>query len=211
MRYEPQKANEPIIEGYAPPTGSIENIDPVSAPIPGQSLTVPMGSQKFEKPWVHADPDDAVMFVIDRIETNEELRDTYLKQMASGVPVEYLVNTVTFVGFSEGLWSPDTAELIKPPLALYFIQTALEHEVPVVIFNPESQRGGQEMSDEEVMASMSKLNPEAYEILQQRISGEMQEEEPAGFLDSIPMPEEGIPQEEEMALPVETMPEGGML
>jgi hypothetical protein len=56
MRYEPPKASEQEIEGAAPP-GSVEAIDPFSTPIPGQSLTMEPGSQKFERPWEFTDPE----------------------------------------------------------------------------------------------------------------------------------------------------------
>ena len=38
------------------------------------------------------------------METDQELKEANLKQLASGVPIEYtLVNTIAFVGFSEGI------------------------------------------------------------------------------------------------------------
>lgn len=73
MRYEVPKANSDAVE-METPAGSIEAIDPFSAPVPGQSLTTEPGSQKFERPAEISNPDDAIMFVIDRLEEDRSLK-----------------------------------------------------------------------------------------------------------------------------------------
>ena len=92
MRYEPPKASEQEIEGAAP-QGSIEAIDPFSTPIPGQSLTMEPGSQKFERPWEFTDPDDCVAFIIERMETDravkEEQPETMIRSMSKLNPEGY--------------------------------------------------------------------------------------------------------------------------
>ena len=124
MRYEPKNIDESIIAGVPPEKGSVESLDPFSTPIPGQSLTMRPGSQAFEKPWVYTDPDECLVFLIEKLEQDRKLKEEHLSILASGVPVEYMVNTTAFAGFTEGLWSPDTAELIKPGLAMYYILVA---------------------------------------------------------------------------------------
>ena len=211
MRYE---AKPPIsmYDDSKPDPGSIEALDPHSSPIPGQSLTMRPGSQKFERPPQFTNPDDCIMFVLDRIEQNHNVKEDYLRQMASGVPVEYIVNTISFVGFSEGMWSPDVAELIKPPLAMYFMMMGLEEEIPVVLFNPEA-KDNSKISDEEIMENMQQLNPQAFNYIQQRAQGmQAVPEEEQGFLDMLST--EGGPAAEEGAgeLPVdETIPQEGMI
>ena len=102
MKYRFDKANEQQQFEGLPPTdpGSIEALDTLSTPFPGQSLTDEPGSQKFERPWKYTNPDDCVKFIISRLEENQELKESNLKQLASGVPIEYIVNTIAFVGFS---------------------------------------------------------------------------------------------------------------
>ena len=86
MRYNVQKANP--IEIAKQPTGSIEALDPYSAPVAGQSLTERTGKHTFEKPAKFSDVDDAIMFIIQRIEENQQMKETHLEQLASGVPIE---------------------------------------------------------------------------------------------------------------------------
>ena len=194
-----------MTEPVPPQPGSIEALDPFSTPIPGQSLTERPGKHKFEKPAEYSDPDEAAMFVISKMEENEDLKEENLNQLASGVPVEYVVNTIVHVGFQEGLWNPDVAELMKPSLALYFVLMALEEEIPVVMFNPQKESPGR-MSEEDVIKNMSKLNPEGHNLLQQRAQQIQQPEEVPemeGFMAGMP------PVEEELVL--ENIPEEGMI
>lgn len=206
MRYQVPSSSQTAVD-QPPQRGSIEAIDPVSTPVPGQSLTMRPGSQKFERPWKFTNPDDCVMFMIDKMEENRELKEQQLSQIAAGVPIEYIVNTIAFVGFSEGLWSPDVAELIKPPLAMYFILTATAENIPMVVFNPEKNDQAK-LSNEEIVTNMASLNPEAFEIIGEAVIGEQQKEEDRGGFLKLEDDMEEMPEEEEIQ---EDIQEGGMI
>ena len=205
MRYQVPSSSQTAVD-QPPQRGSIEAIDPVSTPVPGQSLTMRPGSQKFERPWKFTNPDDCVMFMIDKMEENRELKEQQLSQIAAGVPIEYIVNTIAFVGFSEGLWSPDVAELIKPPLAMYFILTATAENIPMVVFNPEKNDQAK-LSNEEIVTNMASLNPEAFEIIGEAVMGEQQKEEDRGGFLKLEDDMEEMPEEEIQ----EDIQEGGMI
>ena len=86
--------------------------------------------------------------------------------MAGGTTVEEIVNTVALGGFTAGEFTPDVAEIIKPPLAVYFIGLAIENKVPVIAFNKEA------IEEENVMVSkrntfdlMKERNPEEFKRL----------------------------------------------
>ena len=206
MRYQVPSSSQTAVD-QPPQRGAIEAIDPVSTPVPGQSLTMRPGSQKFERPWKFTDPDDCVMFMIDKMEENRELKEQQLSQIAAGVPIEYIVNTIAFVGFSEGLWSPDVAELIKPPLAMYFILTATAENIPMVVFNPEKNDQAK-LSNEEIITNMASLNPEAFEIIGEAVIGEQQKEEDRGGFLKLEDDIKEMPEEEEIQ---EDIQEGGMI
>ena len=206
MRYQVPSSSQTAVD-QPPQRGSIEAIDPVSTPVPGQSLTMRPGRQKFERPWKFTDPDDCVMFMIDKMEENRELKEQQLSQIAAGVPIEYIVNTIAFVGFSEGLWSPDVAELIKPPLAMYFILTATAENIPMVVFNPEKNDQAK-LSNEEIITNMASLNPEAFEIIGEAVIGEQQKEEDRGGFLKLEDDIKEMPEEEEIQ---EDIQEGGMI
>ena len=101
--------------------GAMEAQDPFDHPIPGQSLTDEPGKWAFEKPPEFTDVDDAVDYVVEQISENPEAIEKFEKLMITGMPIESIVNTISFSGFSEGRWTPDIAELIKPPLSAFFV------------------------------------------------------------------------------------------
>jgi len=184
MRYEPQRFNEELFDRAPPDKGSIDDLDSFSAPIPGQSLTMEPGTQAFEKPWVYTDPDECLIFLMERMEQDRQVKEEHLRVLAAGTPVEYVVNTIAFAGFTEGLWSPDVAELIKPGLALYFILQAQEEDIPIVLFNPEPKREGI-LTDADVVESMKTLNPDAHQVLSERAQGARMSPKLEGFLNDL--------------------------
>lgn len=81
------------------------------APIPGQSLTQPVGGSRVEHPPQFIHLEDALNFTWDRMHKPKVL----VKMMGllkSGAPVESLVNTMIFRGISEGKWTVDLGLLM---------------------------------------------------------------------------------------------------
>lgn len=111
------------------------NIDPFDRPIPGQGMTAAPGSRVWEQPAQFSNPKEAVQYVIEKIDSTEEAKDEMLNLMASGSPLESIVNTISFAGFTEGKWNPDVAELIKMPITGYLIGLAMDAGVDVTMFN----------------------------------------------------------------------------
>ena len=111
------------------------NYDPFDQPIPGEGMTAEPGSRVWEKPSQFSKPEEAAGYVIDKIENNEKAKDGMLNIMAAGSPIETIVNTMSFVGFTEGKWTPDTAELIKVPLAVYLVGLAVENNIDATMYN----------------------------------------------------------------------------
>ena len=186
------------------PAGSVQAQDPFDAPVPGQSLTEEPGKHPWDKPPEIVDVDEAMGYVIENIMESPEATEQLGKQLMTGLPIESLVNTITFTGFAEGKWTPDIAELMKPPLSAFFILFAQEHNIPAVMFNTGDEEG---LSDDHAMLSMREGNPEAFEHLQNQAAIEnasRAEQIPEGFLD---MPPEEQPMIEEQ--PVNE--EGGMV
>tara|TARA_R100000329_G_scaffold144089_1_gene128577 strand:+ start:583 stop:1188 length:606 start_codon:yes stop_codon:yes gene_type:complete len=198
---------KPKKEGDMPPEqGSIEALDPFDHPIPGQSLTDEPGKWSFEKPPEFVDVDEAVAYVVDKIENSNGGKEELQKHMLAGIPIESIVNTIAFTGFTDGQWNPDVAELIKLPLSAYFMMMAQEENIPAIMFNKDPSED-QGITDEQVLAGMQESNPEAFAHLQQQAAMMPMEEEPMpeGFL---AMP----PQEELMELEEQPVIEGeGMI
>jgi hypothetical protein len=187
--------------------GSIESLDAFDHPVPGQSLTDEPGRWAFEKPPQIVDVDEAVAYVVDKVETSNGGKEELQKQMMAGMPIESIVNTIAFTGFTDGQWNPDVAEMIKLPLSAYFMMMAQEENIPAIMFNQDPSED-QGMSDETVMAHMQEGNPRAYAHLQQQMDIPPEEDAqmmPEGFL---AMP----PEDEVMELEEQPMIEGeGMI
>lgn len=81
------------------------------APIPGQSLTQPVGGSRVEHPPQFVHLDDALNFTWDMLHKPKVL----LKMMGllkAGASVESIVSTSLFRGISEGKWTVDLALLM---------------------------------------------------------------------------------------------------
>ncbi len=154
-----------------------------NAPPPGHSLTDEPGKWPWEKPTQYSDPKEAMEFVVDKLEEPEN-EENFLRLMLGGAPIEAIVNTICFGGFTEGQWTPDIAELLKIPLTLHFIGLAMENKIPATVFNidPEKQKENRLIPDEQVMISMKKERPDMYEAImgatEELIEDEDQQEEP---------------------------------
>ena len=131
------------------------NIDPFDRPVPGQGMTAAPGSRMWEQPSQFSNPKEAIQYVVKKIDSREGAKDEMLNLLASGSPLESIVNTIAFGGFTEGKWSPDVAELIKMPIAGYLIGLAMKEGIDVTMFNvPQSEQDTTKTDDlAKVMAS----------------------------------------------------------
>ena len=150
--------------------------DPFNFPVPGHSLTDEPDKWPWDKPPRMSDPDKVVDFVIDRIDGNPETKEHFLRLMAGGTTVEEIVNTVALGGFSAGEFPPDVGEIIKPPLAVYFIGLAIENKVPVVAFNKEAAKEENVMvSKRDTIDMMKERNPEEFNRLISTMQGKVKQ------------------------------------
>ena len=146
-----------------PEEGSIEALDRFNAPPPGHSLTDAPDTWRWEKPAEYADPEEAMEWVVSRIE-QPEVEENFMRLMLAGVPIEAITNTVAFTGFTEGYWTPDLAEVMKLPLTMHFVGLALENNIPATIFNKDPELAKEEgiIPEEKVMAIMEENRPDMY-------------------------------------------------
>ena len=162
--------------------------DPFNFPVPGHSLTDSPEQWAWDKPPRVTDPEEAIQTVIEKVE-KPQTKEHFLRLMAGGVTVEEIVNTIGLGGFTEGEWSPDIAELIKPALAVYFIGVAIKNKVPVIAFdNSELKEENNMVSKTDTFKLMKEKNPQEFRkiksamLVEQPVQQEpiMQEE---GFID----------------------------
>ncbi len=147
---------------------------PISQPFnrgpAGWSLTEPLGKWAWEKPPKYAVPGEAVNDIIEKIEGSEALYEQFTKLMFAGISIEEIIDTVAIGGFMEGQFSPDVAEIIKPPLAIYFLGMAAENEIPVRVFNTANGKYQEDrgISNDDMEMIMKENNPSLYKFLESK-------------------------------------------
>tara|TARA_R100000231_G_scaffold80241_1_gene61791 strand:- start:505 stop:1065 length:561 start_codon:yes stop_codon:yes gene_type:complete len=168
----------------APP----QNSDPFMKGPPGWSLTQPQGKWPWESPPRYTDPEEVVEMIMDKLD-REEVRERYVKLMLAGVSIEEITKSITMAGFMEGQFSPDVAELIKAPVAIYLMKIADDDNLPVNVFAQDpAQDQKSTMSDATILDLMRRRNPEfhnfvvAYEPEEERIPRERANKSLDGFL-----------------------------
>jgi hypothetical protein len=140
--------------------------DSFNFPPPGHSLTDSPDQWAWDKQPRMTDPERVVDFVIDKVDNNADTKEHFLRLMVGGTTVEEIVNTIALGGFTAGEFTPDVAEVIKPPLAVYFIGLAIENKVPVVAFNKEAiKEENVMMSKRNTFDMMKERNPEEFKKL----------------------------------------------
>lgn len=150
-----------------------DKITPMAAP-PGHSLTDEPGKWAWERPPQFANPDQALDFVLDRLETPTRRKDI-MRMLVAGISIQELVAQIAFKGFMQGAYSPDVAELIKPSIAIYLYREALEEGFePRLLVDENEENGIQEgeVDDVSFFRIMKQRNPDLYSAMNEQINYE---------------------------------------
>tara|TARA_X000001382_G_scaffold95078_1_gene69531 strand:- start:1891 stop:2382 length:492 start_codon:yes stop_codon:yes gene_type:complete len=149
---------------------------PFDAPIPGQSLTAPLGDRPWQKPARYSSPDDALAFYVNRI-TRPERANELLDILDNGVPVDTLVDILQQGGVMEGVHSLDVGIVIAPALTEVISSMAEKVGVEHVKFSNDDDKKGASRA-EITYALKEEKQPEMDSI---EIEPEV-EEEPKGLM-----------------------------
>ena len=144
---------------------------------PGYSLTGTPGKWPWERPPQYKTPSEAVDGLIDNLE-KPEIQETYVQLMAAGVSIEELVGTMARVGFMEGKFTVDVAEIIKAPLAMYLMGLATEAEIPAKVFTTKDglPRENYGMEDAQILNIMRDRNPDFAKFIESEMPRRLGEE-----------------------------------
>ena len=179
----------------------LENLDQFAAAPPGIGMVNEQGGYPWERPSKNSNPEEAANITIEKIDNNPQVKEEMLNLMSVGSPVETIVNTITFMGFVNGEWTPDTAELIKPALMIYFIGAALENNIEATVYNvPQDEQ--EKTSDDDLVRIMKDFRPDEFEMAthfapedEQAVSSVDKTEEPM-MPEEIPQPSGGFMERE---------------
>lgn len=138
----------------------IDKLTPLAAP-PGHSLTGTPGQWAWDRPPQITNPDDAIDYITQRLETGGGEEDL-VRLMLAGVSVQELTAQISFKGFMSGTFNPDVAELIKPALAVYLMGIAEENGVEPQLFAVDPENSREKVEDETMFRIMKQRNPKLY-------------------------------------------------
>jgi hypothetical protein len=136
---------------------------------PGHSLTDEPGKWAWERPTEFSSPDEAMDALLDSLE-RPEMQESLIQLLSAGVSIEEITNTMTKLGFMEGKWTVDIAELLRPNLAVYLMGLAVEAGIDTftrVFASPDGMpRTNYGLEDGQILEIMKDRNPNLYrEIL----------------------------------------------
>lgn len=83
-------------------------IDALSAPIPGESLTLPKGATAYEQPPRFTDPNDVLSFLWNEM-TKQRRQTQIIGLLKNGAPAEALARINLFQGAAKGYFTFDMA------------------------------------------------------------------------------------------------------
>ena len=177
------------------------------APIPGQSLTDEPNNFAWERPPEITDPDEAVVFHLDRL-SEKPIVDSVLHLLQMGFPVDVLTRSILTGAVGSGMHSIDVSLLISPVIEeeiAYMGTTAgvkfkntfgndeTDDEIQekklkdVVMARLEEELGkGDESIIRETTAALGSSQESALETMQDEATPE-QEEQQQGIMDDNPI------------------------
>lgn len=137
---------------------------------PGFSLTGSKGKWPWERPPKYATAPEAVDALIENAE-KPQIQEMQLQLLAAGVSIEEIVTTAARVGFMEGMFTVDVAELIKAPLTFYYMGLAAEAGIDAKVFATKNglPRTNYGMKDSQLLKIMRDRNPDFAKFIQEEM------------------------------------------
>ena len=99
----------------------IENklTDPITGTIPGESLaSSKLGSLPLDLPAKISDPEEALDVIIESLEEDEDSKRYIRSLLLAGVSCQTLAAAIVLKCVTDGIFSPDVAEIVKPFLVV---------------------------------------------------------------------------------------------
>tara|TARA_Y100000034_G_scaffold68405_1_gene82554 strand:+ start:68 stop:637 length:570 start_codon:yes stop_codon:yes gene_type:complete len=130
------------------------------ASIPGQSFTDTPGSKPYERPPAFAEPERAFGLMVKQLQS-PLVRKDIVGLLDAGISAETISSALVMQAFTEGLITPDVAEIIKQPLMRVILRIGLDNGVQDMNVVNELPKDG--MSEEDSMTLMRTINPNKFE------------------------------------------------
>jgi len=152
------------------------------APIPGESLTIELGSRPWQQAPEMATVDEAIEYYMERLST-DEFMNQLMDVLELEVPITSIVNTMQLNSVMEGVHSVDVGVLISPLLVEMIMYMADMAKVDYVS-GLEKPDTSDKLAPTKIAKMMNKFKEEVEDVdMQEESSVETQEtEEPKGLM-----------------------------
>jgi len=152
------------------------------APIPGESLTIELGSRPWQQAPEMATVDEAIEYYMERLST-DEFMNQLMDVLELEVPITSIVNTMQLNSVMEGVHSVDVGVLISPLLVEMIMYMADMAKVDYVS-GLEKPDTSDKLAPTKVAKMMNKFKQEVEDTdIEEEPSVETQEtEEPKGLM-----------------------------
>lgn len=157
-------------------------------PVPGESLVEEPGKRPYERPPQITEVDKALKYLLSSTLDDDEIREELFDVLDMGMSVETVVSAMLMQNFSEGIFTPDVAELVKVPMIQLLTQAASDSGIEDL--NITNENLPKKRSTEDRVELMRTLNPQKFDRLR---------EEGMAMNEEMPMEEEEL----EMEAPME--------
>jgi len=158
----------------------------LDAPIPGQSLTSPLGDRPWQRPPRFPTAEQALNFYVERL-TEDKQNSQLMDLLELGVPIDSLVDTLQLGGVMEGLHTVDVGIIITPAIAELVEQMAKAAEVDYTLTSEEVEDTLPTKS--EIALGIRNLNekPKGIQIVDEQeeevtVDEAVEEEKPRGLM-----------------------------
>ena len=132
-------------------------------PIPGSSLTEEPGKRPYERPPQITEPDKALQYCLNGMLGNTAVREELFDVLDMGISVETVASAFTLQAFSEGVFDPNVAELVKTPLIQFITQEAGREGIEDL--NVINEDVPKMMPDDKKLRVMQSLSPNKFNRL----------------------------------------------
>jgi len=152
------------------------------APIPGESLTIELGSRPWQQSPQMSTVDEAIEYYMERMST-DEFMNQLMDVLELEVPITSIVNTMQLNSVMEGVHSVDVGVLVSPLLVEMIMYMADMAKVDYVS-GLEKPDTSDKLSPTKIAKMMNKFKEEVEDVdMQEESSVETQEtEEPKGLM-----------------------------
>ena len=139
-------------------------------PVPGEGMTQEPGLRAYERPPQITRVDEALSYCLKSVFSDASVKEKLFDAIDMGISVETVCSGLTLNAFTEGVFTPDVAELVKAPLIQFVTQAA--DRAGIEDINVTNENMPKKMDEEEKMHVMRNLHPKKYDKI-----GESGEEE----------------------------------